>query len=97
MADSACANRHWSREPECLCSIRVQLVTLMCAAFACSLSAQTQSPAAPVATAHIGKGYELVQDDRYAEAAKEFQEALALDPGAVTARYQLAVCIVCYG
>jgi tetratricopeptide (TPR) repeat protein len=48
-------------------------------------------------TAHIGKGYELEQDDRFAEAAKEFREALTLDPRQAKARYQLAVCLFALG
>jgi len=46
---------------------------------------------------HIGKGYELVQNDRFAEAAQEFRTALALEPGAENARYQLAVCLFAVG
>ena len=42
--------------------------------------------------AHIGKGYELVQQDRFDQAAAEFQLALASNPGLVRVRYQLAVC-----
>ena len=49
------------------------------------------------AAAHIGKGYELVQADRYGEAAAEFRAALALDPDAVQVRYQLAVCLFALG
>jgi Flp pilus assembly protein TadD len=49
------------------------------------------------AAAHFGKGYELVQDDRYAEASREFRAALALDPDAVQVRYQLAVCLFALG
>ena len=49
------------------------------------------SPASTVA-AHLGKGYELVKNERYREAAAEFQAALALQPDHVRARYQLAVC-----
>ncbi|HYM05072.1 MAG TPA: tetratricopeptide repeat protein [Terriglobales bacterium] len=48
-------------------------------------------------TAHVGKGYDLVQNDRYAEAAQEFRAALELDPDAVQARYQLAVCLFALG
>ena len=47
---------------------------------------------ANTAAAHLGKGYELVKDERYREAATEFQAALALEPNHVRARYQLAVC-----
>jgi tetratricopeptide (TPR) repeat protein len=56
-----------------------------------------QPTTSAVATAHTGKGYELVQSDRYAEAAAEFRAALELDPNAVKARYQLAVCLFALG
>jgi Flp pilus assembly protein TadD len=46
----------------------------------------------PDVQAHVGKGYELEKDDRFAEAAAEFQAALAIDPNLPRARYQLAVC-----
>ena len=47
---------------------------------------------ADTAEAHLGKGYEAEKDERYLVAAKEFQAALAINPGLVRARYQLAVC-----
>lgn len=47
--------------------------------------------------AHVGKGYEYVKDERYQEAAGEFQAALALNPALVPARYQLAVCYFALG
>jgi tetratricopeptide (TPR) repeat protein len=49
------------------------------------------------AEAHVGKGYELVQEDRFEQAAAEFNHALAVDPGLVRARYQLAVCLFALG
>ena len=51
-----------------------------------------RAEAGETAAAHVGRGYDLVKDERYSEAAKEFQEALELEPGLVRARYQLAVC-----
>jgi tetratricopeptide (TPR) repeat protein len=54
-------------------------------------------PAKGEAEAHIGKGYELVQEDRYDQAAAEFNLALAIDPSLVKARYQLAVCLFALG
>jgi tetratricopeptide (TPR) repeat protein len=45
------------------------------------------------AETHVGKGYELVKDERYREAAAEFRAALAIDPHLVRAHYQLAVCL----
>ena len=47
--------------------------------------------------AHIGKGYELVQKDRFDQAAAEFQLALAQNPGLARVRYQLAVCLFALG
>lgn len=61
------------------------------------LLAQTKQPSSGEATAHIGKGYDLEQKDQYAEAAQEFRAALAIDPEASNARYQLAVCLFALG
>ncbi|HTM13740.1 MAG TPA: tetratricopeptide repeat protein, partial [Bryobacteraceae bacterium] len=61
------------------------------------LCAQGHRPTSAAAMTHIGKGYELVQNDRFAEAAQEFRAALALEPGAANARYQLAVCLFAVG
>jgi tetratricopeptide (TPR) repeat protein len=78
--------------------MRSDLRVFICAlAGGITLCAQTEGTPSTSATAHIGKGYELVQNDRYAEAAKEFRAALALDPGAIQARYQLAVCLFALG
>jgi Flp pilus assembly protein TadD len=49
------------------------------------------------AEAHVGKGYEFVQQERYKDAAIEFQAALAINPRLVRARYQLAVCLFASG
>lgn len=49
------------------------------------------------AEAHVGKGYQLVQEERYKEAVIEFQHALALNSRLVRARYQLAVCLFTLG
>jgi len=49
------------------------------------------------AASHVGKGYELVQQQRYEQAAAEFLEALAIDPALIRARYQLAVCLFALG
>jgi tetratricopeptide (TPR) repeat protein len=56
-----------------------------------------QSASSPSVTAHVGKGYELVQNDRFAEAAEEFRAALTLDPAALNARYQLGICLFALG
>ncbi len=49
------------------------------------------------AEAHVGEGYRLVQEDRFEQAADEFNLALAINPGLVRARYQLAVCLFALG
>src|SRR5215831_3520427 len=61
------------------------------------IAAAAQNTSTETATAHAGKGYELVQNDRFAEAAEEFRAALALDPSAVNARYQLGICLFASG
>jgi tetratricopeptide (TPR) repeat protein len=61
------------------------------------IAAVGQSPSSAIATAHIGKGYELVQNDQFAEAAQEFRAALAIDPSARNARYQFAICLFALG
>ena len=55
-------------------------------------SASAAAGTAQEAQAHLGKGSQLMQDERYAEAADEFQKALASDPALGRARRQLAVC-----
>ena len=49
------------------------------------------------AEAHVGKGYQYEQQERYEEAAREFQAALTANPGLMRARYQLAVCYFALG
>jgi len=44
------------------------------------------------ARAHLGSGNQLMQAERYGEAAGEFREALRQDPGLAPARDQLAIC-----
>jgi tetratricopeptide (TPR) repeat protein len=54
-------------------------------------------PQANDVEAHIGKGYQLVQEDRFDQAAAEFELALAGNPRLVRVRYQLAVCLFALG
>lgn len=61
------------------CVITVIFVLRLCAA-------------ADNARAHLGSGLRLFDLQRYSEAAREFQQALALDPQLAEARYHLAVC-----
>ena len=49
------------------------------------------------ATAHVGRGYELIQEHRYEDAKSEFKEALAQNPNLARARYQLAICLFALG
>ena len=44
------------------------------------------------APAHLGTGLKLFDNQRYSEAAKEFELALAADPSLKDARYHLAIC-----
>ncbi len=62
--------------------------------FSLQVHREENGPGSSVDTveAHVGKGYELVQDSRYQDASLEFQAALALNPTLVRVRYQLAVC-----
>jgi tetratricopeptide (TPR) repeat protein len=65
---------------------------LMVGARAAPLQQDQGRSSGDTAEAHVGRGYDLVKDERYQEAAKEFQAALALKPQLVRPRYQLAVC-----
>jgi hypothetical protein len=57
--------------------------------------AQTPFPQPKKETAmeHVGKGYELIKDERYREAAAELQAAVVMNPHLASARYQLAICL----
>lgn len=66
----------------------------------CSAEAGQEIPAAAsggTEQSHLGAGYELIQSERYQEAAREFRAALELNPDLVRARYQLAVCLLALG
>jgi Flp pilus assembly protein TadD len=60
-----------------------------------ALPASAQADSTP--EAHVGKGYELEKDERFTNAAAEFEAALALDPSLPRARYQLGVCYFALG
>lgn len=60
-------------------------------------AALLRAQSAPPADAHLGKGFQLLEDDRYQEAAREFQEALSVAPQMTRARYQLAICLFALG
>ena len=61
------------------------------------MTSGAQSASSASATAQMGQGYELVQNNQFAEAAEHFRAALALDPGLLSARYQLAICLFALG
>lgn len=48
--------------------------------------------AGKTAEAHMGKGYQYEQEERFEQAAEEFRAAVAANPLLLQARYQLAVC-----
>jgi tetratricopeptide (TPR) repeat protein len=60
-----------------------------------SMAQESAEPKLPEATqAHLGKGYDALKQDRYEEAAQEFQAALAADPSlTLRARFPLAVAL----
>lgn len=62
-----------------------------------SLLAASPPGQGPPADVHLGRGYQLIQDEQWEEASKEFQAALAINPNLVHARYQLAVCLFALG
>ena len=65
---------------------------LLCPA-ALSFPVQTNGDSSAKAIeVHVGQGYEDVQNQRFQEATREFQAALALNAGLVRIRYELAVC-----
>jgi tetratricopeptide (TPR) repeat protein len=45
------------------------------------------------AAAHLGRGYDLIQQQRYEQAASEFRRALEIDPSLLRARYQLGIAL----
>ena len=61
------------------------------------LSAARIYSAQDPAAAHVGRGYELIQDGRFQEAESEFRGALELNPSLTRARYQLAICLFALG
>lgn len=52
----------------------------------------TGASSAQTAQGHLGSGNQLMQSERYAEAAEEFRQALRDDPGLTQSRDQLAIC-----
>jgi tetratricopeptide (TPR) repeat protein len=49
------------------------------------------------AEAHLGRGEKLMQDQLFAAAASEFEQALALDGAELRARFPYAVCLLTLG
>jgi tetratricopeptide (TPR) repeat protein len=56
------------------------------------LAAGATTASTASARAHLGSGNQLMQAERYADAADEFQQALRDDPALTQARDQLAIC-----
>jgi Tfp pilus assembly protein PilF len=55
---------------------------------------ETAAPEADQAEVHLGRGYEALKQERYADAAKEFRMALKIDPTIVMrARFPLAIAL----
>lgn len=75
----------------------MRTVCLTTAVFAVWSGLSIPASAIDSAAAHIGKGYELVQQQRWAGAASEFRSAIAIDPTLVRARYELGVCLFALG
>jgi tetratricopeptide (TPR) repeat protein len=61
-----------------------------------AMAQESAEPKLPEETrAHLGKGYDALKQERYEEAAQEFQAALAADPSlTLRARFPLAVALV---
>ena len=63
--------------------------------------AQSQQPGAqsrqPGVEAHLGRGTQLLQNNLYEEAAREFEQAVAADPKNPRAHFQFAVCLLALG
>jgi len=58
-----------------------------------SLMATAAAGSTAAARAHLGSGNQLMQAERFTEAAGEFQQALRDDPTLTQAREQLAICL----
>jgi len=56
------------------------------------MGAASLSAGSSAARAHLGSGNQLIEAERYSEAATEFEQALHDDPALSEARHQLAVC-----
>ena len=61
------------------------LVPLLCHAF--QLRSDQPPKSGEKAAAHLGKGYEYVQNQNFEEAAREFKATLSLNPALTQARY----------
>ena len=81
--------RQSARSPKLLTTLGLLLLV---PALVAAEQAGEEKAAGDTPEAHVGKGYEYEQHERFDEAAKEFEAALARDPGLARVRYQLAVC-----
>jgi len=84
----------WSRARHARCKRALPLFLLLAVP---PVQPQSDTRGQPDARAHVGKGYEFEKDERFANAATEFEAALALDPKLSGARYQLGVCYFALG
>ncbi len=67
------------------------------ALLALALASLSQIQAAENAETHCARGNALFAQERFPEAAAEFEQALEIDPGMATARFQYAVCLFAEG
>lgn len=83
----------WVWIPCVVFSISVLTIYLAFSLFLAAAQVHTAASMHEAAESHVGRGYELIQSYRYQEAARQFGEALAINPNLVRARYQLGVCL----
>jgi len=73
------------------------LAMMLAAAPAPARQSRAQTNAAPGDEAHVSKGSQLMHQQMYEAAAKEFEEALALDPKDAAAHFEYGVCLLAQG
>jgi Flp pilus assembly protein TadD len=85
-----------------MASVRISFLSILLAL--ASLAIQAQQPAEKPqptqqsgADAHISKGTQLLHDQLYEAAAKEFEQAAALEPKNAEAHFEDAVCLLALG
>lgn len=81
-------------------TVLIALALLTTFAQAQQPATQSQPDAAapqPGAAAHLSKGTQLMHDQLYEAAAKEFEQAVALEPNNAGAHFEYAVCLLALG